>query len=57
MIRIDENWLAIEPMNMRADPDTALARVVQVFGAAKPPAWIYAISCLLSGCKISRPGT
>jgi transposase len=36
MIRIDEIWLAIEPMDMRAGPDTALARVVAVFGAAKP---------------------
>lgn len=36
MIRIDEIWLAIEPLDMRAGPDTALARVVQVFGAAKP---------------------
>lgn len=31
MIRIDEIWLATEPLDMRAGPDTALARVVQVF--------------------------
>lgn len=37
MIRIDEIWLATEPLDMRAGPDTALARVVQVFGSAKPP--------------------
>lgn len=36
MIRIDEIWLATEPMDMRAGPDTALARVVAVFGSAKP---------------------
>jgi transposase len=36
MIRIDEIWLATEPLDMRAGPDTALARVVTVFGAAKP---------------------
>ena len=36
MIRIDEIWLATEPLDMRAGPDTALARVVQVFGEAKP---------------------
>jgi len=36
MIRIDEIWLATEPLDMRAGPDTALARVVAVFGAAKP---------------------
>lgn len=36
MIRIDEIWLATAPMDMRAGPDTALARVVAVFGEARP---------------------
>lgn len=36
MIRIDAAWLAVDPMDMRAGADTALARVVQVFGAAHP---------------------
>ena len=36
VIRIDSIWLATEPMDMRAGTDTALARVVAVFGAAKP---------------------
>jgi transposase len=36
MIRIDAAWLAVEPLDMRAGPDTALARVVRVFGAARP---------------------
>ena len=36
MIRIDAAWLAVKPMDMRAGPDTALARVVAVFGAAQP---------------------
>ena len=36
MIRIDAVWLATEPMDMRAGTDTALARVVKVFGAAHP---------------------
>ena len=36
MICIDAVWLAIEPMDMRAGTDTALARVVKVFGAAHP---------------------
>ncbi|QCG65323.1 transposase [Pseudomonas veronii] len=36
MIRIDSIWLAIEPMDMRAGTETALARVVAVFGAAQP---------------------
>jgi transposase len=35
MIRIDAVWLAGEPLDMRAGPDSALARVVQVFGAAQ----------------------
>ena len=36
LIRIDAVWLAVEPMDMRAGMDSALARVVQVFGAARP---------------------
>jgi len=36
MIRIDEIWLATEPLDMRAGPDTALARVLKVFGTARP---------------------
>ncbi|MEN5258502.1 IS66 family insertion sequence element accessory protein TnpB [Pseudomonas protegens] len=36
MIRIDVIWLATEPMDMRAGTATALARVITVFGAAKP---------------------
>ncbi len=36
MIRIEEIWLAVEPLDMRAGTETALARVVRVFGAARP---------------------
>lgn len=36
MIRIEALWLAVEPIDMRAGMDTALARVVKVFGAAHP---------------------
>ena len=36
MIRIDRAWLATSPLDMRAGTDTALARVVSVFGAAHP---------------------
>ena len=36
LIRIDAIWLATEPLDMRAGPDTILARVVKVFGAARP---------------------
>ncbi|WP_256390375.1 IS66 family insertion sequence element accessory protein TnpB [Pseudomonas yamanorum] len=36
MIRIDSIWFATEPMDMRAGTETALARVIAVFGAAKP---------------------
>ena len=36
MIRIDALWLSAEPLDMRAGTETALARVVAVFGAARP---------------------
>ena len=36
MIRIDTAWLATAPLDMRAGTDTALARVIVVFGAAHP---------------------
>lgn len=36
LIRVEAVWLAIEPMDMRAGTETALARVVAVFGAARP---------------------
>lgn len=36
LIRIDAVWLATMPLDMRAGAETALARVVQVFGGAKP---------------------
>lgn len=36
MIRLDQIWLAVDPMDMRAGTDTALARVVKDFGAARP---------------------
>lgn len=35
-LRIDEIWLAREPLDMRCGPETTLARVVEAFGAAKP---------------------
>ncbi len=35
VIRIDAAWLAVEPLDMRAGVDTALARVVNVFGEAR----------------------
>lgn len=35
MIRVDAMWLATELLDMRAGTDTALARVVKVFGAAQ----------------------
>jgi transposase len=34
VIQIDAAWLAVEPLDMRAGTDTALARVVKVLGAA-----------------------
>ena len=35
MIRIDAIWLAVEPVDMRAGVDRLIARVVEVFGAAR----------------------
>lgn len=35
MIRIDAVWLSVEPLDMRAGTDTALARVIKVFGEAR----------------------
>ena len=35
MIRVDAVWLAIEPLDLRAGTESALTRVVNVFGA--PP--------------------
>ena len=43
MSRIDAAWLSAAPMDMRGGTDTALARVVDVFGAAQPhTAYIFA---------------
>jgi transposase len=36
VIRFDAVWLAVDPLDMRAGTETALARVVKVFGAAHP---------------------
>lgn len=35
MIRIEAVWMAVEPLDMRAGTDTALARVLKVFGEAR----------------------
>lgn len=36
MIHIEAAWLATAPLEMRAGTDSALARVISVFGAAHP---------------------
>ena len=36
MIRVDAVWMAVEPLDMRAGTEAALARVVTVFGSARP---------------------
>jgi len=36
VIRVDAVWLAVQPLDMRAGTESALARVVNVFGAARP---------------------
>jgi hypothetical protein len=35
VIRIDAVWMSVEPLDMRAGTDTALARVIKVFGEAR----------------------
>lgn len=43
MIRVDEIWLSREPLDMRAGPETALARVINSFGEARPhTAYVFA---------------
>ena len=34
LIRVDEVWMAAQPLDMRMGSEAALARVVSVFGAA-----------------------
>jgi transposase len=36
VIRIEAMWLAVDPLDMRAGTESALARVVAVFGEARP---------------------
>lgn len=36
MIRVDALWLSVEPLDMGAGTEAALARVVAVFGTARP---------------------
>jgi transposase len=36
MIRVDALWLAVDPLDMRCGTESALARVVNVFGSARP---------------------
>lgn len=36
MIPIEQIWLSKAPLDMRAGPETCLARVVRVFGSAEP---------------------
>lgn len=49
LIRIETVWLATELMDMRAGTDTALARVVKVFGAAHPHQ-----AYLFANCRANR---
>jgi transposase len=36
VIRVDAIWLAADPLDMRSGTESALARVVNVFGSARP---------------------
>lgn len=43
MIKVEAVWLAVEPLDMRAGTEAGLARVITVFGAARPhPAYLIA---------------
>ena len=45
-MRIDAVWLSVVPLDMRAGTESALARVVHVFGAARPHhAYLFANRC------------
>jgi len=35
MIKIEQYWMAVEPIDMRAGMETVLGKVVAVFGSAK----------------------
>ena len=36
MIKVEAVWLCVAPLDMRAGTESALAKVVNVFGAARP---------------------
>ena len=36
MIRVDQIWLSMRPLDMRAGTDTLLSRVIETFGEARP---------------------
>lgn len=36
VIRIDQVWIAVEPVDMRSGMDRLLAKVIEVFGASQP---------------------
>ena len=36
MVKVEAMWMAVEPLDMRSGTEAALARVVTVFGAARP---------------------
>ena len=43
VIRVDQWWLATEPVDMRTGADRLLAQVIQMLGAAQPHhAWLFA---------------
>ena len=49
MIRIDAIWLAIQPLDMRAGTEPALAKVIAVFGAASRTVLIFSLIVALTG--------
>ena len=53
LIRVDTIWLGLEPLDMRAGTESALARVVSAFGAAPRASWL----CVSEPALRSAQGT
>jgi hypothetical protein len=54
VIRVDAVWLAVAPIDMRAGIDTALARVVAVFGCAQAHHQAIGFGKCLKACRHVR---
>ncbi len=53
MIRSDSIWLATEPLDMRTGTETALAKVIAVFGTTQPAKRAAAIMSLIQFARLN----